>query len=106
MGPLDGTIVPCAAAGSLPFLPEACLRTLSFQKSRYGGSIWCRYGFVDAFNPHNGWVNPDVIGIDLGITLLMVENFTSGMIWEVFNQDPAIQRALSRIQSAAEPNVE
>jgi hypothetical protein len=98
-GPLDGTIVPCAAAGSLPFLPEACLRTLAFQKAHYGGLIWCRYGFVDAFNPHNGWVNPDVIGIDLGITLLMVENLASGLIWGLFNQDPAIRTAFSSVQS-------
>lgn len=99
-GPLDGTIVPCAAAGSLPFLPEECLRTLRFQRSRYGDRIWARYGFVDAFNPHTGWVNPDVIGIDLGITLLMAENLRTGFVWETLRSDRVVRTAFTRAASA------
>jgi len=95
-GPLDGTIVPCAAAGSLPFLPDACLRTLRHQKECYGDRVWKRYGFVDAFNPHDGWVNPDVIGIDLGITLLMAENLRSGFIWRTMGGDPAVRQGMNR----------
>lgn len=98
-GPLDGTIVPCAAAGSLPFLPDACLRTLRHQRREFGARIWGRYGFVDAYNPHNGWVNPDVIGIDVGITLLMAENLRSGLVWEVFGRDPGLRRAWKRLRS-------
>lgn len=93
MGPLDGTVVPCAAAGSLPFLPGACLRTLRHQREAYGDRIWGPYGFVDAFNPHTGWVNPDVIGIDVGITALMVENLRSGGVWRWMASDPAVRRA-------------
>lgn len=95
-GPLDGTIVPCAAAGSLPFLPESCLRTLRFQRSRFGERIWGRYGLVDAFNPHTGWVNPDVIGIDVGISWLMAENLRSGRVWQMFGTIPAVRRGLER----------
>ncbi len=94
-GPLDGTLVPCAAAGSLPFLPSACLRTLRHQRERYGDRIWRRYGFVDAFNPHIGWVNPDVLGIDLGITLLMAENLRSGFVWRTMGRDPAVRRGMA-----------
>jgi len=95
-GPLDGTIVPCAAAGSLPFLPEACLRTLRHQRERFGDRIWKRYGFVDAFNPHNGWVNPDVVGIDVGITLVMAENLRTGFVWRTLARDPDLRRAWQR----------
>jgi hypothetical protein len=95
-GHLDGTIVPCAAAGSLPFLPDECLRTLRFQRERYGDAVWGRYGFVDAFNPHTGWVNPDVIGINLGITLLMAENLRSGFVWRTLMQDDAARRGFNR----------
>ncbi len=94
-GPLDGTIVPCAAAGSLPFEPAACLRTLRHQRERYGPEIWKRFGFVDAFNPHTGWVNPDVIGIDLGITLLMAENVRSGFVWRAFGANPEVPAAMA-----------
>ena len=95
-GPLDGTIVPCAAAGSLPFLPAECLRTLRFQRKRHGDRVWQRYGFVDAFNPHTGWVNPDTIGIDAGITLLMAENLRSGFVWDLMRRDPDLARGLAR----------
>lgn len=94
-GPLDGTIVPCAAAGSLPFLPDACLRTLRHQRERFGNRIWSRYGFVDAFNPHTGWVNPDVVGIDVGITMLMAENLASGWVWRNFRSNAEIRRGLA-----------
>jgi hypothetical protein len=95
-GPLDGTIVPCAAAGSLPFVPTECLRTLRHQRERFGDRIWKRYGFVDAFNPHTGWVNPDVIGIDVGITVLMAENARTGFVWKTMKRDKDLQRGMER----------
>lgn len=95
-GPLDGTIVPCAAAGSLPFLPEACLRTLRHQREVHGAQVWKRYGFVDAWNPHTGWVNPDVIGIDVGVTALMAANLRDEFVWRTFSQDPAMSTGFQR----------
>jgi hypothetical protein len=95
-GPLDGTIVPCAAAGSLPFLPAECLRTLHHQRDVYGARIWKRYGFVDAWNPHSQWTNPDVVGIDVGITALMAANLRDGFVWRTMLRDEVVQRALKR----------
>jgi hypothetical protein len=91
---LDGTIVPCAAAGSIPFAPYETLLALRHMRTVHGDRIWGRYGFSDAFNPHTGWVNPDVIGIDVGITLLMAENARTGLIWALFMQAPEVQRAM------------
>ena len=93
---LDGTVVPCAPAGSLPFAPNETLAALQYMRSAYGGRIWKRYGFVDAFNPETAWVNPDVIGIDQGITLLQAENVRTGLIWSLFMEAPEVQRALKR----------
>ncbi len=93
---LDGTIVPCAPAGSLPFEPEQTLVVLRNLKSTYGDHIWKRYGFVDAFNPHNGWVNADVIGIDQGISLIQAENVRTGLIWKLFMQSPEARLSLSK----------
>lgn len=95
-GPLDGTIVPCAAAGSLPFLPAECLRTLRYQREKHGAAIWKRHGFVDAWNPHNGWVNPDIIGIDAGITALMAANLRDSLVWRTMSRDAAVQRGFDR----------
>ena len=90
----DGTVVPCAAAGSLMFTPDISLPALKEMKARFGDKIYGRYGFTDAFNPHNGWINPDVIGIDLGITLLSAENLRSGKIWFWFMLNPEVRDAM------------
>lgn len=93
---LDGTIVPCAPAGSLPFTPYETLMVLHHIRTVYGDRVWKRYGFVDAFNPETGWVNPDVIGIDLGISILQAENARTGFVWSQFMKAPEVQRALTR----------
>ena len=94
MGPIDGTIVPAAAGGSLPFLPEATMRVLRTIHDHYP-KAWCRYGFVDAFNPLKDWYDTDVIGIDTGITMLMAENARTGFVWETFMKNPEAQRGMA-----------
>ena len=91
---LNGTIVPCAPAGSLMFTPDIALAALREMKAKYGDKIYSKYGFADAFNPKTGWTNPDVIGIDLGITLLSAENLRSGKSWFWFMRNPEIIYAL------------
>ena len=93
---LDGTIVPCAAAGSLPFTPDEAMTTLRYMRTAYGDRIWKRYGFVDSFNPETGWVNSDVVGIDLGISLLQAENARTGFVWSIFMRAPEMQAAFNR----------
>lgn len=92
----DGSVVPCAAAGSLMFTPDITLAALKHMKAEYGEKIYGKYGFADAFNPQNGWVGKDVLGIDLGITLLSIENLRSGKVWYWFMQNDEIRRALKR----------
>jgi hypothetical protein len=94
MGPIDGTVAPSAAGGSLAFAPRETLRVLKYMKNRYGDRTWSRYGFINAFNPMTGWYDTDVIGIDTGVTLLMAENLRSGFVWETFGKNPEVQRAL------------
>lgn len=96
MGPIDGSIVPCAAAGSLPFLPEETLRVLQNIRQKYEKRAWRKYGFVDAFNPLKNWYNPDVIGIDLGITILMAENARTGFVWEQFMKNDVAKNGMTR----------
>lgn len=90
----DGTIVPCAAGGSLPFLPGPCLEVLEGTMAKYGDRVWGRYGFSDAFHPEANWTSPDVLGIDLGIMLIMAENFRTGAVWEAMMSNPEAQRGM------------
>jgi hypothetical protein len=94
-GPIDGTVVPSATGGSLPFLPQATLRVLKNVRSRYGAA-WSKYGFVNAFNPLTNWYDSDVIGIDTGITMLMAENLRTGFVWNTFMKTAEAQRGMQR----------
>jgi hypothetical protein len=94
MGPIDGTVVPAAPGGSLPFLTEPTMRVLKNIRSRYP-QAWSRYGFVDAFNPLKKWYDTDIVGIDTGITMLMAENLRSNFVWETFMKNPEAQRAMT-----------
>jgi len=95
-GPIDGTVVPSAAAGSLPFLPEAAMRVLRTIKTRYGAGAWSKYGFVNAFNSLKNWYDSDVIGIDTGITMLMAENLRTGFVWDTFMKNSESRRGMER----------
>lgn len=96
---IDGTVVPCAPGGSLMFTPEVCLPALMAMHEQFGDRIYKRYGFVDAFHPTNGWTDRDVIGIDVGMTLLSAENLRTGNVWKWFMRNSQIQRAMSGIFS-------
>lgn len=98
IGQLDGSIVPCAAGGSLPFLYDDCMTVLRNIRGRYGDkAAWGTYGFVDVFNPLTGWYNPDVIGIDVGATLLMAENQRTGFVWQTFMKNKEAQSAMEKV---------
>jgi hypothetical protein len=96
-GPIDGTVVPCAAAGSLAFLPNECLEVLEALQTNWGSSpAWGRYGFVDAFNAKVSpyWYNANCLGIDLGISVLMAENLRTGLVWETFMSNAECAQAM------------
>lgn len=84
-GPIDGSVVPCAPAGSLPFAYNDCVKALRTMRSY--PRAWTRYGYTDAFNPLTGFYNADVLGIDLGISMVMAENQRTGLVWKYFMQN-------------------
>ena len=95
-GPIDGSVVPNATAGSLPFLPEACLRVQRALKANYGDKAYGRYGFCDVFHPQANYYDPDVLGIDLGISLVMAENLRTSFVWDTFARNPEVPLAMRR----------
>jgi len=95
-GPIDGSLVPAATGGSVVFLPQECLEVLANMREKFGDRAWKRYGFVDAFNPLTRWFDPDVLGIDLGIMMLMAENARSGLIWETFMKSSYARTGMQR----------
>jgi len=102
IGPLDGSIVPCATGGSLAFLFEDAIRVLRNLRGPYREKVWTKYSFRDAFNPLTNWYDTDVLGIDLGITMLMAENHRTGFVWEQFMEDEDVKRGMARAGFQAE----
>jgi hypothetical protein len=96
LGHIDGTVVPCATAGSLPFLPVDCLRVLRSLRTM-GDHVYGRYGFRDAVHPAANWYDEDVLGIDLGISALMAENLRTGFVWSTFMRNPEAKRAMKLV---------
>ena len=96
LGKIDGSVVPCAAGGSVAFLRGETLPVLHNMRDTYSDRAWKRYGLVDAFNPLTNWYDADVLGIDLGIMALMAENVRTGFVWETFMKDKDVQRGMER----------
>ena len=73
------------------------MRVLRTIRGPYGNKTWQRYGFVDAFNPLTNWYDADVLGIDFGITMLMVENHRTGFVWQTFMKNSEAGTAMLKV---------
>ena len=90
----DGTLVPSAVGGSVPFAPEIAIPTLEFFSANYP-LLWSTYGFKDAFNLEQNWWDTDYLGIDQGPIILMIENHRTQAIWNRFMGNPYILAGLA-----------
>lgn len=92
-----GVISPTAAISSMPYTPVQSMNALRFFYYKLGDKIWGQYGFVDAFNLSTPWYDNDYLAIDQGPEIVMIENYRSGLIWNLLMSCPEIQRGLQRL---------
>lgn len=93
----DGTVAPYAVCGAMPFVPKKAIQTMRKLISKYGNKVWDDdYGFVSAFNLDRNWFSMEHIGIDVGISLLMIENYRSGFIWKHFMENENVKRGMEK----------
>ncbi len=92
-----GVISPTAALSSIPYTPEASLRAMRHFYDDLGTYVWGKYGFYDAFNQTLGYYPPRYLAIDQGPIVVMIENYRSGLLWELFMSCPEVQQGLSRL---------
>lgn len=94
----DGSIAPCGAAGSIVFTPEESISAMGNYYNSFP-QLWGRYGFRDAYNLDlsPAWFARDVIAIDKGITLLMLENYMTGFVWDVFMNNCYAEEGISAV---------
>lgn len=93
---VDDTVPPAGAIGSIIFLPEEAQQAMVYYYSlpRLKG----KYGFMDAFNLSRNWYASDVIGIDKGITLLMLANYENDVVYRIIMENKSILNGLNRLQ--------
>ena len=90
----QGVIAPTAALSSFPYTPEASMQALKFFYYTIGDKIWKDYGFVDAFSLHKGWAASSFLAIDQGPIVVMIENYRSGLPWQLFTSAPEIKSGM------------
>lgn len=102
-GPDDGTLAPWAVVASLPFAPEIVLPTIeNFNRLQVHAPH--PFGFRASFNPTfldksvdgGGWISPWHFGINQGPIVIMIENYRSGLVWELMRKCPPIVSGLRR----------
>jgi hypothetical protein len=92
-----GVISPTAALSSFPYVPEASMRALRHFYDVLGDRIWSEYGFVDAFSETHDWYAASHLAIDQGPIIVMIENYRTGMLWNLFMSCPEIRQGLRRL---------
>ena len=97
----DGTVAPWGVAASIPFAPEIVVPTLSHLEKRYP-RVRNAYGFLASLNPsvkekgRHGWVANKYLGLNEGPIVLMIENYRSGLIWNLMRKCPYVVKGLKR----------
>ncbi|MDD4000662.1 MAG: glucoamylase family protein [Bacilli bacterium] len=95
---VDGTVPAYGAIGSIVFVPKQAISAAENYRSY--NQFWSKYGFKDSYNlgyQNQNWYASDIIGIDKGISVLMIENYLSGMIWKIFMEIEYIQDGLENL---------
>ena len=92
-----GVIAPTAALSSMPYTPEYSLYAMRTFYEVYGDSLFGQFGFYDAFSPEYEWFPRRYLAIDQGPIVVMIENYRTGMLWELFMSCPEVQAGLRRL---------
>ena len=92
-----GVISPTAALSSMPYTPQESMQTLRNWYTNLRDSIYGPYGFYDAFSIHHNWYPKKYLAIDQGPIVVMMENYRSGLLWNLFMSCPEVQQGLSKL---------
>jgi len=93
----NGTISPTAAISSFPYVPTQAMAALKYFYRNLNAKVWGNMGFYDAFNVSQNWYSNHYLGIDQGPIILMIENYRTALLWNLFMTNPEISVALEKI---------
>lgn len=93
-----GIISPTAALSSMPYAPEEVMPVIRHFHEDLGDKLLGPYGFYDAFSEEYNWWPKRYLAIDQGPIVVMIENYRSGLLWNLFMQDNDVQNGLERLE--------
>lgn len=91
-------ITPTAALSSFPYTPVESMKALRYFYEEKGNKLWGPMGFYDAFSEERDWVASGYLAIDQGPIISMIENYRTGLLWELFMRDPEIKQGLNKLE--------
>lgn len=92
-----GVISPTAAISSIVYTPEQSMDAIRFFHDQLGEKLWGEYGFYDAFSLNNNWFPEKYLAIDQGPEIVMIENYRTGLLWNLFMSCPEIREGLTKL---------
>jgi hypothetical protein len=92
-----GTITPSAAVSALPYVPEQSMAAIRHFYYLLGDQLWGQYGFYDAFDFSENWWASSYLAIDQGPIICMIENYRTGLLWDLFMSSPEVQDGLTKL---------
>ena len=92
-----GVIAPTAAISSIAYTPTESMNALKFFYYKLGDKLWSNYGFVDAFSLKSNWFASSTLAIDQGPMIIMIENYRSGLAWNLFTSAPEVKAGMQTL---------
>ncbi|MFT3982089.1 MAG: glucoamylase family protein [Ferruginibacter sp.] len=92
-----GVIAPTAAISSMPYTPAESMAALKFFYYVLGDKLWKEYGFIDAFSLNKPWIAGSFLAIDQGPIILMIENYRSALLWNLFTSCPEVKTGMQSL---------
>jgi hypothetical protein len=92
-----GVLTPTAALSSFPYTPDESMLALKFFYYTLGDKLWGSYGFYDAFNLSEAWIANSYLAIDQGPIVIMIENYRTKLLWDLFMSAPEVQEGLTKL---------
>jgi hypothetical protein len=92
-----GVITPTAALSAFPYTPKYSMQALRHFYYDLGDKIWGQYGFTDAFSESHDWYAKSYLAIDEGPIVVMIENYRSGLLWNLFMSCPEVKAGLKKL---------
>ncbi|MBU2927665.1 glucoamylase family protein [Winogradskyella psychrotolerans] len=91
-----GVISPTAALSSFPYTPKESMNVLENIYKNHD-SLVGKYGPYDAFSFEANWYTPRYLAIDQGPIPVMIENYRTGLLWDIFMKNKNVQTGLDKL---------